>query len=64
MNRHGISFNDWTSAYHRHGRENGGTEWLENQLETLKIAIDNAKQLDEHYADKKPYLNTWNYRGN
>ncbi len=62
-NKHGVSFNQWNELYHGNGREKGGTEWLKNQLMILNLAIENAEQLDQHYNDKTPYLNNWNYNG-
>ena len=61
--RYGATFNDWTNAYHSHGRERGGTEWLEDQLTVLQLAIENAKQLDIHYNKPEPATDRWNYNG-
>ena len=60
---YGVTFNNWNDLYHRNGRENGGTEWLEHQLITLQCAIDNAKGLDKHYTNDIPEIKKWNYNG-
>ena len=53
---YGVTFNDWVSAYHKYG-----TEWMEDQLTTLEIAVENSKQLDIHYST--PQTNTqWDWK--
>ena len=60
--KYGISFNDWNEAYHKNGRENGGTEWLEDQMITLRCAIENAKGLDIYYTTPQPTDLKWNFK--
>ena len=58
----GMTSNDWNALYHENGREKGGTEFLANQLLTLKLALENAKELDEYYSKPQDY-GYWNYNG-
>ena len=58
MSKNGITFNQWNAAYHKYG-----TAWLEDQLVVLQAAIDNSKQLDEHYATPQRDSTRWNYNG-
>lgn len=45
MSEYGVTFNEWTEAYHKYG-----TEWLKDQMMVLGLALHNAKQLDKHYS--------------
>lgn len=64
IKQYGMTFNDWNELYHLKGKDKGGTGFLESQLQTLKLAIDNAKELDYHYKYlANSNIERWNFNG-